>query len=449
MNHARVIRGENRTSARAPASTSRQQARTDATRRKLLARRGTNLCPRWFRGGASGRYRRPQPVTRAALSTPIFRVRKIFSSRCSSAGSDSASREVDALLARQESPAKLSARAARALRPDYPGSPPRAPLARIQALRDPPSGSARATARAPAPPARFRRRSPSPHRARHRPHAPDFIDCRCHWIQRALRRAFARTFRGSTPWFPTRTFATCSAFSSTPSSERIPRSNIRASLAMPRSSSSRPILRFCGRVVTDGCCRETQTAGSCRVHLSRLLALSRPRDSASCLPRRCSPSPSAGRFTRSPEAQLDLGLVGLWQFLPGILLFLVSGYTADRFDRRKILTVGYAGFAVCSALLLTISLRRIHSIYPIYGVVVLVGVVRCFNAPASRAILPLLVPEEQFQGAFAWGAIIFETATILGPAVGGLIYANFPQARRGVCGGDDRRGVPPRFRCSA
>jgi len=56
---------------------------------------------------------------------------------------------------------------------------------------------------------------------------------------------------------------------------------------------------------------------------------------------------------------------------------------------------------------------------------VLVGVVRSFNAPASRAILPSLVPEEHFHSAFAWGATIFEAATILGPAVGGLIYAAF------------------------
>jgi len=127
-------------------------------------------------------------------------------------------------------------------------------------------------------------------------------------------------------------------------------------------------------------------------------------------------------ITKKP---LDLGLVGLWQFLPGVLLFLVSGHTADRYDRRKVLTVGYAGFAVCSALLLAISLRHITSIYLIFGVVFLVGVVRCFNAPASRAILPLLVPEEQFQGAFAWAAIIFEAATILGPAAGGLVYTLF------------------------
>jgi MFS family permease len=122
---------------------------------------------------------------------------------------------------------------------------------------------------------------------------------------------------------------------------------------------------------------------------------------------------------------LDLGFVGLAQFLPGILLFLVSGHTADRYDRRKVLTYGYAGFAVCSSLLLSITLRGARSVYPIYVVMALVGVVRSFNAPASRAILPQLVPDEHFHSAFAWGATIFQTATILGPAVGGLTYAIF------------------------
>jgi MFS family permease len=120
---------------------------------------------------------------------------------------------------------------------------------------------------------------------------------------------------------------------------------------------------------------------------------------------------------------LDLGLVGLAQFLPGILMFLVSGYAADHYDRRKVLTGAYLGYALCSGLLLTITLRGVHSVYPIYGVMVVVGVARSFNAPASRAILPQLVPEEHFQSAFAWSASIFQTATILGPAIGGMVYA--------------------------
>src|SRR5271168_4035200 len=59
---------------------------------------------------------------------------------------------------------------------------------------------------------------------------------------------------------------------------------------------------------------------------------------------------------------LDLGLIGLAQFLPGLLCFLPSGYAADRFDRRKVLMYGYFGFAVCSGLLLGITLHGVRSI---------------------------------------------------------------------------------------
>jgi MFS family permease len=122
---------------------------------------------------------------------------------------------------------------------------------------------------------------------------------------------------------------------------------------------------------------------------------------------------------------LDLGYVGLAQFLPGILLFLVSGHAADRFNRRKLLVVCYAGFAVCAALLLLVSVQHYGSIGPIYGVLVLIGVVRSLNGPVSRALLPQLVPEEHFQNAVAWHSTIFQVGTILGPSLGGLIYAFF------------------------
>src|SRR5690349_24892162 len=71
---------------------------------------------------------------------------------------------------------------------------------------------------------------------------------------------------------------------------------------------------------------------------------------------------------------LDLGLVGLAQFLPGILLFLVAGHTADRVPRQRILQACLAGFAVCSVLLWLFTLRGVTSVYPIYGVLVLNGV---------------------------------------------------------------------------
>ena len=120
---------------------------------------------------------------------------------------------------------------------------------------------------------------------------------------------------------------------------------------------------------------------------------------------------------------LDLGLVGLAQFLPGILLFLVSGHASDRLERRKVLGACYAGYALCSGLLLLIAERGTQSVRPIYIVLVLLGVVRSFNGTASRSILPQLVPDEHFANAVAWNATTFQAATILGPSLGGILYA--------------------------
>jgi MFS family permease len=122
---------------------------------------------------------------------------------------------------------------------------------------------------------------------------------------------------------------------------------------------------------------------------------------------------------------LDLGLVGLAQFLPGILLFLVSGHVADRHDRRKLIVICYVGFALCCGLLLITSMRNVRSVYYIFAVLVLLGVVRSFTGPVSRALVPQLLPEEHFTNAVAWASTIFQGAAILGPALGGLIYAFF------------------------
>jgi len=125
-------------------------------------------------------------------------------------------------------------------------------------------------------------------------------------------------------------------------------------------------------------------------------------------------------ITKQP---LDLGLVGLAQFLPAVVLFLVAGHTADRFNRRTIMLLCYAGNALCSAMLLDIALRGAKSVHPIYLVLVMVGTVRAFSMPAGQSLVPQLVPEKHFPNAVAWGSTVFQTATILGPALGGLIYA--------------------------
>src|SRR5258708_14032880 len=127
----------------------------------------------------------------------------------------------------------------------------------------------------------------------------------------------------------------------------------------------------------------------------------------------------------STKRPLDLGYVGLAQFAPGFVLFLFAGHAADLFDRRKLLMWCYAGYGLCSALLLAISWGAPHSVHLIYAVLALVGVSRSFSFPVSRAILPQLVPEEHFPNAVAWTASTFQIATIAGPAIGGIAYALF------------------------
>ncbi len=119
---------------------------------------------------------------------------------------------------------------------------------------------------------------------------------------------------------------------------------------------------------------------------------------------------------------LDLGLVGLAQFAPGVLLFLIAGQTADRVARQAILKVCYSGFALCAVALLAFSLHGITSIWPIYAVLLANGVIRAFQGPAGQAFLPQLVAPEHFPNAVTWGSSFFQTATILGPIAGGLIY---------------------------
>jgi MFS family permease len=127
-------------------------------------------------------------------------------------------------------------------------------------------------------------------------------------------------------------------------------------------------------------------------------------------------------ITRRP---LDLGLVGLAQFLPNVVLFLLAGHAADRFSRKKVLLICIVGFALCSAILIGLTQRDTQTVRPIYAVLVLLGIVRSFNAPAGRSLLPLLVPPELFPSAVAVNATTFQAATILGPALGGLLYAVF------------------------
>ncbi len=119
---------------------------------------------------------------------------------------------------------------------------------------------------------------------------------------------------------------------------------------------------------------------------------------------------------------LDLGLLGLAQFLPGVLLFPITGHAADRFPRQRILQACFAAFPVTSFLLLLFAWRGVHDTWPIYLAVLWNGIVRAFNGPASQAFAPLLVDAIHFPNAVAWNSTIFQVSAIVGPAAGGLIY---------------------------
>ena len=120
---------------------------------------------------------------------------------------------------------------------------------------------------------------------------------------------------------------------------------------------------------------------------------------------------------------LDLGYVGLAQFLPAFGLSLVTGHVADRFDRRTIIAICQATIALCSLALLALARAHTQDPVPIYGVLLAFGVARAFAGPASQALLPSLVPKNELGNAIAWSSSIFEIASISGPALGGLVYA--------------------------
>lgn len=125
------------------------------------------------------------------------------------------------------------------------------------------------------------------------------------------------------------------------------------------------------------------------------------------------------------HSALKLGLTGLALFAPGIFFVLAAGHVADRYDRRRIILACYGLQALCTAALLWFALHPSAKVWPIYTVLLGIGLGRAFSGPASSALLPSLVPKHHFVNAVTWGAIVFQAANIAGPAVGGLLFT-FP-----------------------
>ena len=124
-------------------------------------------------------------------------------------------------------------------------------------------------------------------------------------------------------------------------------------------------------------------------------------------------------ITRDP---LDLGLVGLAQFLPPLLLVLVTGLVADRFNRRLIMGLCLGLEAVCALSLVAFAWSNPRVVWPVFAILAMLGVARAFFNPASDALAPNLLPPEAIAHGISLNSMSWQIANIVGPVAGGLLY---------------------------
>ncbi|MBB3967138.1 MFS transporter [Rhizobium metallidurans] len=117
-----------------------------------------------------------------------------------------------------------------------------------------------------------------------------------------------------------------------------------------------------------------------------------------------------------------LGLIGLVQFLPSLLLILVTGSVADRYNRRAIASLCSLVAALCTLTLLGMTMTGTFSPIPVFAVLLVFGIERAFMSPAVQSLAPNLVPAEDLSNAIAWNSSSWQLAAITGPVIGGLLY---------------------------
>jgi MFS family permease len=129
----------------------------------------------------------------------------------------------------------------------------------------------------------------------------------------------------------------------------------------------------------------------------------------------------------------DLGLVGLLQFLPALLLVLIAGHVVDRFDRARIVALCQIAQTTIALVLAASAYRHASSRELLLATSVLLGTVKAFQMPAQQALTPLLVPIEVLPRALAFSSMGSQAAIVAGPALGGFVYVGGAQAVYALC----------------
>ena len=120
---------------------------------------------------------------------------------------------------------------------------------------------------------------------------------------------------------------------------------------------------------------------------------------------------------------LALGMVGLVRVIPIVGFSILGGVVADAHDRRRVMLITQSGMAVAAALLGALAFLGLRSLWPIYLLAACGSALGSFDAPARQSLIPNLVPRAHLPNAIGLNTIMFETAAVLGPALGGLVIA--------------------------
>lgn len=134
-------------------------------------------------------------------------------------------------------------------------------------------------------------------------------------------------------------------------------------------------------------------------------------------------------LTKDP---LALGLIGLCEAVPAIGIALYGGYVADKSEKRGLLLKIFTCVLLCSVVMLVATSSQMHSYVPVsytipimYTMIFCIGIARGFFSPATFSLMAQIVPKELYPNSSTWNSSSYMTASILGPAAGGLVYGFF------------------------